>query len=202
MEMDFVAQLKRQLSFLKRSTVAYDLGHHDEAIRMATVIRVLLHQTSKSTSLLQHLNAEKINLLSTAKCEDIETVFYYMGLGILQVGSNGPSYQPGLGEGWTKQLIPAQQWWEQVVYVLSPDVRLSRKNIVLAAANQDGGAHVDSKLTPDYAELAKDGGLGFLLVDQDGMECDEQITNAHFVAIRQMTYELLHSPELLLLIRL
>lgn len=194
--MDFVAQLKRQLSFLERSAATYDLGHYDEAIRMATVMRVLLHQTSKSTSLLQHLNAEKISLLSTAECENIDAVFYYMGLGILQVGSDGSSYQPGLGEGWTKQLIPAQQWWEQVVYVLDRDIRLSRKDIVLAAANQDGGAHVDSKLKPNYAELSRDGGLGLLLVNQDGTKCDEQITGAHFVAIRQMAYELLHSSEL------
>ncbi|MDV6342639.1 hypothetical protein R2103_12760 [Nitrosomonas sp. Is24] len=80
--------------------------------------------------------------------------------------------------------------------MLNPDVRLSRKDIVLAAANQDGGAHVDSRLKPNYAELSKDGGLGLLLVNQDGIECDEQITNAHFVAIRQMAYELLHSSEL------
>ncbi len=198
--MDFVAQLKRQLTFLDRSAIAYDSGHHDEAIRMATSIRVLLHQTSASTSLLRHLNAEQINLLSTT--EDAGTAIYSMGLGIITLGPDGNNYRPNFGKLRTKQLIPAQQWWEQVVYVLNPTTRLSRKKIVLAAANQDGGAHVDSKLSSEYAELSKDGGLGldFLFVNHDGTEYSEQITCAHFVAIRQMAYELSHSHELLSLI--
>ena len=48
-------QLQTQVRFLERSCRAFDAGEHDEAIRIATILRVLLHDTEKSTSLLTHL---------------------------------------------------------------------------------------------------------------------------------------------------
>ena len=63
--MNYKEHLKRQLAFLERSCIAYDQGYTDEAIRMATVIRVLLHKTHRSTSLLAHLGRENINLLNS-----------------------------------------------------------------------------------------------------------------------------------------
>ena len=52
---DFPTHLGRQLQFLHQSCASYDGGFFDEAIRMATVMRVLLHDTKHSTSLLKHL---------------------------------------------------------------------------------------------------------------------------------------------------
>jgi hypothetical protein len=51
----FENQLERQLNFLRRSALEFDRGNHDEAIRLATTLRVLLHDTQNSTSLLTHL---------------------------------------------------------------------------------------------------------------------------------------------------
>jgi hypothetical protein len=48
-------QLTRQAGYLERSCASFDKGDHDEAVRIATTIRVLLHDTAKSTSLLTHL---------------------------------------------------------------------------------------------------------------------------------------------------
>jgi hypothetical protein len=56
-KIDFTGQLQRQLGFMENSARAYDAGHRDEAIRLATSLRVLFHQTPKSTSLLRHLGA-------------------------------------------------------------------------------------------------------------------------------------------------
>ncbi|MBP2158270.1 MULTISPECIES: hypothetical protein [Asticcacaulis] len=55
----WVPQLDRQRKFLKNSARLYDEGYEDEAIRMATTLRVLLHDTSQSTSLLTHLGVKK-----------------------------------------------------------------------------------------------------------------------------------------------
>ncbi len=163
---------------------------------MAVIMRILLHQTQSSTSLLTHLGATSINLVSTTTGGDSLGLVMYFGLGSMRFGPGGMSYVPSLGDGPIKQLIPAQQWWEQIVYVLNPETRLSRRKIVLAAANQDGGAHVDSKLSREYQELSSAGGLGHFVTTRDGVEHSEPISNAHFVAIRQMAYELLHSLEL------
>lgn len=56
----FEQQLQRQLGFLKRSCDAFDKGDHDEAVRIATTIRVLLHDTPASTSLLTHLGIKSL----------------------------------------------------------------------------------------------------------------------------------------------
>ena len=61
-------QLSRQLSFLERSASAFDAGHRDEAIRIATTVRVMIHETQKSACLLTLLRARNsIKLVSTVK---------------------------------------------------------------------------------------------------------------------------------------
>lgn len=50
-----IKQLIRQLNFLKKSALAYDQGDHEEAVRMAVSLRVLLHDTPKSHSLLSQI---------------------------------------------------------------------------------------------------------------------------------------------------
>lgn len=44
--------LERQIRYLKRSCALFDQGHEDEAQRIAVTLRVLLHDTSQSKSLL------------------------------------------------------------------------------------------------------------------------------------------------------
>lgn len=203
MALSFREHLHRQLGFIRRSCEAYDTGHTDEAIRIATIIRVLLHDTKQSTSLLKDIGADSITLLSTIEEPSPSTIFY-IGFGEQKV-TNTPSgasatYAPLL-DGPIKTFVPVVKWWNQVVYMLNLETRLTRKNIVLCAANKDGGAHVDSSLSPEYEVLAQDGTAG-ALVDQRGGETSAQpFTDAHLVAIRQMGHELLNSPELLSLVK-
>lgn len=199
MAQSFRDQLTRQLGFLRRSCDAYDANKIDDAIRIAVAIRVLIHDTKKSISLLNHLGATTINLLSTAEDPSPQS-FFYIGLGsqIVKVtlDTTSAAYVPLFDDGPIQRLVPVSKWWNQVVYVLNPKTRLTRKDIVLAATNQDGGAHVDSKLDPNYEALAKEGAVGTLMNQRKEMIAASPFTDAHFVAIRQMGYELLHSPDL------
>jgi hypothetical protein len=202
MALSFLEHLHRQLSFIRRSCAAYDVGHTDEAIRIATTIRVLIHNTKQSTSLLRHLGADSIDLLSTVIEPSADTLFC-IGFGVREAtvadGKVTATYAP-LFDGPIKAFVPVSTWWNQVVYVLNPTTRLKRKDIVLCAANKDGGAHVDSILNVEYQALTQDGVLGSL-VYQKGTETSAQpFTDAHLVAIRQMGHELLNSPSLLSLI--
>jgi hypothetical protein len=192
---DFVEHLRRQLRFLERSCASYDAGNKDEAIRIATIIRVLVHNTKVSTSLLKHLNATTINLLSTTTEPSPQTVSF-VGLGMMRIGGGGSEYFPQLGDGPPiNQFIPVSKWWDQVVMVLNRQ-RISRRDIVLAAANKDGGAHVDAKLSTEYEALASDGAVGSFVYQTQGQRVEAPIQNAHLVSLRQLGYELLHSPEL------
>ena len=192
---DFKEHLKKQLGFLERSSQSYDTGFADEAIRIATVIRVLVHQTGSSTSLLKHLNATTINLLSTTFEPSAQTVSF-VGMGMMRVGDGQSEYFPQLGEGPINELIPVSKWWNQVVMVLDAKHRITRKSIVLAAANKDGGAHVDEKLTAEYVALAIAGAVGTFVYKTQGQHEEVPIESAHLVSLRQMGYELLHSPML------
>ncbi|MFJ5956563.1 hypothetical protein ACIQC5_11475 [Paenarthrobacter sp. NPDC092416] len=52
LERDDINRLVEQLEFLDSSCAAYDSGSRSEAKRLATTVRVLLHDTKQSTSLL------------------------------------------------------------------------------------------------------------------------------------------------------
>lgn len=203
----YQGHLKRQLSFIERSCQAFDNGFLDESIRIATSIRVLLHNTPRSTSLLSHLNALDVELMTS--CSPVgEGVFFFMGLGEWNLRGPVMELRPSLSPTMYPPL-PANEWWNQVVFILFDGTRITRRNIVLAAANKDGGAHVDQKLTAEYNAISQPGSLGTFYHRGDNVSLgfgpagvDEVaigVPDSHFVSLRQMGYELLHSPALLAL---
>jgi hypothetical protein len=76
---------------------------------------------------------------------------------------------------------------------LDNSTRVTRKDVALAARDKDGGAHVDANLTLTYERLIESDELGSF-VDESGVRVP--ITGHHYVALRQMGYEVLNSPEL------
>jgi len=71
---------------MSRSCSSYDEGYEDEAVRIATTIRVLIHDTQQSTSMLTHLDAKGIRVWSSVPDiplpeEDIEVgIMFSLGL--------------------------------------------------------------------------------------------------------------------------
>jgi len=189
----FRDQLVRQLGFLKRSCSSYDAGFTDESIRIATCIRVLVHDTKFSTSLLTHLGAKNIQLLSTVPpIENLDRVFAFDGL--TSFSANGP--RPKLRRTVRDSALLVADWWEQIVYVMGQGQFFRRSDLVLAASNKDGGAHVDAKLTPDYEKLATD---IWHRVDLDSGS-DLPLPDVHLIGLRQLGYEILNSEELVNLV--
>jgi hypothetical protein len=189
--------LQRQLRFLENSCASFDTGHSDEAIRVAVVARVLVHDTARSTSLLAHLGRTDIRLLSTTRGLPVgKTPVFFDGITTTRASEAGVTVLPKLENGSCADQLPVSDWWSQAV-VMVDGVTATRKHLVLAAANKDGGAHVDATLTPEYELLAADGSLGHL--ESVDRVVAEPIKEAHLMALRQIGYELLHSPELLAL---
>ena len=195
MLVDFKDQIRRQLGFIERSCKAYDEGIKEDAIRIATSIRTLM-QSGKYPSLLRQMNCENINLLST--CDPALGLLHEIMMGLYQIGPSGAAYIPNLGFGppVKRPILPLSEWWEQPVMSLGE--KITRAQIVKAAANKDGGAHVDTP-PKHYRDLAAPGAAGsFIQISKDGEQRSE-ILDAHFLCLRQMGYELLHSPELVAL---
>jgi hypothetical protein len=56
---------------------------------------------------------------------------------------------------------PFDVWWSATILADLQRRLISRKELVLTAANQDGGVHVDPKLDRTYADLSKNNSLGW-----------------------------------------
>ena len=201
MAASFLEQLARQKSYLERSTALFDMnGYQDEAIRLAVVLRVLFHNTKQSTSLLAHLKMRKISLLTTVGVEDRhkDTMYFHGMNGVkMDLDTMSVSIYPNFEDGpEVVDTLPFDKWWEQVIWIKG-DLRLTRKQLVLTAANKDGGAHIDKKIPSNYELLSSPNwGMPYRLENTSTGECKTVITHdVHYHAIRQIVWEVLESVE-------
>jgi hypothetical protein len=65
MPRDFNAELKKQLRLLEPSCNAYDAGDHDEAVRIATQLAIIVYDSGKNHSVVSLPGVKgRIRLLS------------------------------------------------------------------------------------------------------------------------------------------
>jgi hypothetical protein len=153
-DQDMKARLRDQLGFLQRSAEAFDAGNTAEAIRIATVLRVIFHQTRKSTSLLTHLNATSISVRSKAGPESSTGARRVAGwsLAVLHIFPGGSILAPICEPQNIDTMVKVNVWWTMVFAVID-GAEYKRRDLVLWAANKDGGAHVADVIPTDYAKI-------------------------------------------------
>jgi len=179
------AQFKDQLGALQRLVQDFDNGYYTEARRLAVILRVLFH-SRKDPSLLKRLGLEATSIVDTSPALDPENLLSFHGLVSLKFENGEWSYAPKLDTDSPPTRTPVDQWWNGVVFSDSKNRRLTRADVVLTAANQDGGAHVDGRVREDYAELHFENSLGWL--NDQGKPPSGDV---RYVAIRQMAHEVL-----------
>jgi hypothetical protein len=198
--MNYKDQLQRHISFIKRSCSFYDQGDKEEALRIAVSLRVLFHDTSKSTSLLKHLeNKENVRILSTFGVKNPDPL-KWKSVPVISIpfliDVSKHSIGPLLDRSRSIDFINIDAWWSEVVMICGESY--SRNDIILSAANQDGGAHVDSN--PNYKTTQlKDGVLKFDATI-NGVKQTIPLVDSHFPLLRQFGYEILNSPEIMQLL--
>jgi hypothetical protein len=70
---------------------------------------------------------------------------------------------------------------------------MTRKQLVLVLANKEGGAHVDSKLSPTYEAIAKKNALGWFVPTPNGeVSFSGRI---ELLGMRQVAHEILMTLE-------
>src|SRR4051812_4566282 len=102
-------KFKEQLCFLERSCAAFDAGGEDEALRLATILRIIFHNTKMSTSLVAHLGLTGANMLSSARGHN-----NYQDYLSFRVDLSSPEpikMLPLLGSGFHE--IPMTDWWSK-----------------------------------------------------------------------------------------
>lgn len=191
----FEKDFQEQLGFLEDSALAYDAGKQAEFKRMAVAIRILLHDTQSSTSLLSHLGQKNGLQLSDLATPLLDGNFG-TDLGLVAIhgtpsveGCFVPVYdmlRPGT-------IRPFDQWWSNPVMKDVQKRTISRKVLVLTAANQDGGAHVDSEIEETYYDLSASNSLNwFVGLDRDFAN-GKPLQGAGAAAVRQIAHEVLRT---------
>lgn len=195
---DLLENLAESHQFLDRSASAFDDGCDGEAKRLAVTLRVLLHDTQVSHSLLKQLEAkDKIRFLDTAEPINPGNLLSTSGFLIMRMtqtneGAVGEYIAP-LGDGPPRSRVTGfDEWWKTPVMKLDATT-WSREDFVLSLANQEGGGHVDPNLNESYQKLAKKNGLGWEIAS--GGKSEPLRGNAVSLAVRQITYEYAKTVE-------
>ena len=194
---ELIKHLKRQVAFLKNSIAAYDRGDRIEAVRVAVIVRVLCHDHKRSSiSLFQNLGSGAPQLISTSRpltSSDLSGSDYATFLAGLVIG-NTIEYT---SVDSSSPVVDYQTWWSQNIFFRDQKF-YSRKDVVLAAANKDGGAHVDD---PDSTLSALIEGIWSKTTTlADGTKLVTPVEDDHFAMLRRLGEEILKSPELLVMV--
>lgn len=193
---ELMSQLQEQINFLVSSSKSFDKGNEAEAKRLATHLRILLHDTNYSSSLLGQLKKkDKIQFYDTAHKYDPNNLFTSCCLCSLAMGESGLYVPRNLGNTSKCPKKIFNDWWnKQVVVSDKHKEKFYRSDLVRYVADQDGGCHVDPGLDKKYNDLSRLNSLGWEPKPQNRVE---------LACIRQIAHEVLKSlsykfPELLI----
>ncbi len=193
---ELITHLHENLRFLKASASSFDSGYTSEAKRLAVTIRVLLHDTRKSQSLLGLLGWKQgFSFLDTALNYDLRNLMSHHGLVEIRLGDGSASYRAPLDQGSPirpNQYVPFPEWWSKIVIVDLKKNKFHRGDLILALANWDGGAHVDPDLDEAYANLTRHNSIGWFFLDRNK---EKSLVEVELFSVRQIAYEVISSVE-------
>ncbi len=178
---------------IELSAHAFDGGFDGEAKRLAAAIRVLVHDTGSSNSLLGQLGQKTIQFYETSIPRDPRTIMTYSGLTAMELIPQEAKYVAVLDElppDCPPRWVSFDEWWNRVIFVDQNGSETSRKDLILAVANKDGGAHVDPVLNEKYANLSRRNSLAWRFSSPRG---DIPLEGPEKAAVRQIAHEVLKS---------
>lgn len=180
---DFLDDLDEQVELIRDYCKFLDQGKMHFSKPLATAIRVLVHQTNSSTSLLKHLNVlDSMSFLSTSKKYETEDDIIILVTLITaaekvkikrdKIIKKETIYVPNLNKNNNKtRWLGYEDWYKNESILISNEItdeglvplytaksdRLiaSRMSIVTFFSNKDGGAHIDRKSEKALYRLSK-----------------------------------------------
>lgn len=195
-ELTIEQHLSRHLRFIRTSCDAFDRGDHDEAIRIAVSLRVLMYPHG-GQPLFQQLGRPNLQLISTCPPVDEEDTFCFGSLSSSCIehkdGVTRAFNEPNLDSGPYRQSMPWLDWWNQLISVVG-GIKMTRGDVVRNAANKEG-AHIAPRPDAGYKSM-KAGYATFEVEHGDGVVHTLRLEDVHFSDLRQMAHEVLSSPDL------
>jgi hypothetical protein len=193
-EADLIGHLANQLKFLRTSGAAYDAGDEAEAMRLAVTVRLLCHETKSSHALLGQLGLlDKLKFVDTATVfpppepSEEGRVFVMLSSPLAPMGPRGFFADLGKAERMPPKAFDV--WWAATALEV-PGHTMSRKEVVFALANQEGGAHVDPALTnAAYVAVSRDGAMGTISFTTEDGQRHTVDSNPVCAVMRQIAWE-------------
>ncbi len=201
---DLHNKVNEQIQLLKLACHNYDSGNEIAALNIATTLRVLLHDTTDrngnpiSTSGLTHINSKNISFLDTCQINS-NSHFVFCGLikrvfvGVHDGIGGTANYHPTLKESLINRWIDFTTWWNAIVFQNPDGTSLTREILVIKAANQEGGAHVDSEIDERFDKFRhyNSGGASIRGIKSGIVKEFDNIPA--YPALRQVGYEVIES---------
>jgi hypothetical protein len=184
-------QLAAQIGMLKASADGFDRGDTFEYRRIALAIRILVHDTHVSHSLLGQLGRKTIDFTDTADSFQSGNQLAESVLTVTVAGGARSGFQAPLDGAPIKRRLPFDSWWNADVIKDSKGRLFTRRDLVLTAANQDGGAHVGD-MEETYAELLRRETTGWWRETDEGTE---PLGKLECAAIRQIGHEMIKTLD-------
>lgn len=161
-------RLEEQRHLLRKSIREMAAGDLAEAIHIAAIIRVLVHETGSSKPLLKQLtpNYLQMEILDRipSKEEDLppgkRSVVVLSFPVSVRMTSEGIFLNPDLNvETYAPSILG--KWWQRPCLILPGLGGFSRRELVLGLANKEGGAHVDPDISKRYHQLLESKSVHF-----------------------------------------
>jgi hypothetical protein len=174
--------LVEQYGLLQSSALSFDRGNEAEALRLATTVRVLVHDTSQSHSLVGQLGTtDRLWVSDTSflpfhvggmDANQALTLIHKVLFPQTALVTLGPGlYVPHCATYDTRMAPqrPFADWWSASIASDPGNFKVTRKQLVLDLANREGGAHVDRRPPRPWFEA----------LDRTNFEGWEQVHGAH-----------------------
>jgi hypothetical protein len=187
-----LAHLDDQVCFIRTSCELFDAGRANEAKRIALAMRILVHDTATSRSLLGQLGLkERMQFVSRCLLYRPQNILPFHGLLNIEFGPGAQvRYVPKL-ETEAPVMLGFAEWWNMAVLKDADETLYSRRELVLSVADSDGGAHVDAEIREAYARLIRENHVGWA-VAINGRRTDWN-ANPILPSVRQIGHEILES---------
>jgi hypothetical protein len=196
---DLENYLKEQLELLNVLVDAYDSGKTTVAKSIATVIRILVHDTKNSHSLLGQLNLKENLFFDSGTSikktiNGLKMITSYAGIVATSVGQD-VNYIPYLDESPPDcfGLVPFEEYWNRIVIIDNNREEFSRGLLVLRMANQDGGAHVDPEIDEKYMKLIRENSMGWKKTINNSNP--EDLSGIELATMRQIGHEIIRTLD-------
>jgi hypothetical protein len=148
----YLSRLGDQSHLLRTAIKGMRAGDLTQGLTVATVIRVLVHETKKSTPLLKILASDYLALPIRDWIRNPRNTIVNLPL-CAKISSNEPHISLTADLDWKAlDTVMLEAWWNEP-FVRMPIVgEFSRRELILGLANKEG-AHVDADLSEKYLSL-------------------------------------------------